>query len=534
MRPLRAAALLSATILLARIIGLVQSSLISSIMVKQQTDAYTAAFRVNDFVNYLVAGGALSVTFIPIFIEMKDNARRDEAWRFFSSIASIMSVALLGVLALTYILVEPVLYRIGWRGEDLNLVVQMTHIMLPAQAFFYLGGMLVGVLNAHKRFGASSFTGAVYNVVAVVVGLMIWSLSRDVLGFAWGILIGAFCGNFLLPLVASLRGTREERLQFRFSLDFQAPGVRKFFRNALPIMIGVSFPVVDQIIMIFFKNHLGEGALTQLDRGNRVMVAPLAMLAQAASVAAFPYLAGDNALQKWDTFAEFLRNGLRRLLFIALPASTLLILLAQPIVVIIYRHGNYTSADAQSSAIAFAFYCIGMFAWAGQQFVARGLYALQDTITPTIIGTIITFGFFVPLCFFTVYYTPFPILGLALATSLGACAHFCGVLIALEKKLARPPYNMPIGSERVLGTILRTFAACLVMGIVGIVVKNLSDNLLPQSVLESFTGQLVRIGIIAPPTLAAFAWAAKRFQIPEWEWLLSKFQRRRKRVKSEE
>ena len=524
-QPLRAAALLSATILLARIIGLVQSSLISGIMLKPETDAYTAAFRVNDFVNYLVAGGALSVTFIPIFIEMKDNARRDEAWRFFSSIASIMSVALLGVLALTYVLVEPVLRLIGWSGKDLSLVVQMTHIMLPAQAFFYLGGMLVGVLNAHKRFGASSFTGAVYNVVAVVVGLMIWSLNRDILGFAWGILIGAFCGNFLLPLIASLRGPREERLQFRFTLDYRAPGVQKFFRNALPIMIGVSFPVVDQIIMIVFKKHLGEGALTQLDRGNRVMVAPLAMLAQAASVAAFPYLAGDSALQKWDTFAEFLRNGLRRLLFIALPASTLLILLAQPIIILIYRHGNYTDADAQSSAIAFAFYCVGMFAWAGQQFVARGLYALQDTITPTVIGTIITFAFYIPLCFFVVYYTPYPILGLALATSLGACAHFCGVFLALEKKLAKPQYNVRLGAERVLGTILRTLTACLVMGFVGLLVKNLCDALLPQN----FIAHVVRVLVITPCALLAFAWAARRFRIPEYDWLMSKVRRRRAR-----
>jgi putative peptidoglycan lipid II flippase len=292
-------------------------------------------------------------------------------------------------------------------------------------------------------------------------------------------------------------------------------------------MIGVSFPVADQILMIFFKEYVEPGVLTQLNLGNRVMVAPLAMLAQAASVAAFPYLAGDSALGRWDDFAEFLRSGLRRLLFIALPASTLLILLAQPIIIMIFRHGLFTAADAQASAIAFSFYCVGMFAWAGQQFVARGLYALQDTVTPTIIGTTITFVFFVPLCFFVVIYLPFPLIGLAFATSLGACAHFCGVFIALEKKLARPPYSMPLGSERVLGTLLRTFTACLVMGIVGLIVKNLSDNVLPQAILESFAGQLVRIGIITPPALGAFAWAAQRFNIPEWDWLLSKFRRRK-------
>ena len=101
--------------------------------------------------------------------------------------------------------------------------------------------------------------------------------------------------------------------------------------------------------------------------------------------------------------------------------------------------------------------------------------------------------------------------------------------MALEKKLSRAPYNVSIGSERVLGTVLRTFTACLVMGIVGLIMKNLSDNILPQQVLESFSGQLIRIGLITLPALGAFAWAAQRFNIPEWDWIMSKFQRRRAR-----
>jgi putative peptidoglycan lipid II flippase len=90
-----------------------------------------------------------------------------------------------------------------------------------------------------------------------------------------------------------------------------------------------------------------------------------------------------------DSFAEFLRNGLRRLMFIALPASTLLILLSQPIIWILFRHGKYTPEAAQNSALAFAFYCVGMFAWDRQQLLARALYALQDTVTPTIIGSVL-------------------------------------------------------------------------------------------------------------------------------------------------
>ena len=527
-QPLRAAALLSATILLARVIGLIQLSVTSILMTEMNTDAYTAAFRLTDFVNYLIAGGALSATFIPVFTQFKDNDRKEDAWRFFSAIISIMSLVLLVVLGVVYYFAEPIAARATqYQGEKLRLTVEMTRVMLPAQACFYVGGILVGVLNAYKRFGASGFTGAVYNIVALVFGVALWAVlppNQKAIGFAWGILLGAFCGNLLLPLVAARRAPREERPQFQFLPSFRVLGVTNFFRNAVPIMLGVSFPVVDQIVMPYFTGHLPNGTLTQLDRGNRVMVAALAMLSQAASVAAFPYLASDSALQKWDSFAEFLRNGLRRLMFISLPASTLLILLSQPIIWILLRHGNFTAQAAQTSAIAFGFYCIGMFAWTGQQLIARSLYALQDTITPTIIGSILTVFFFIPLCYIASHSSN-PILGLALATSVGACAHFCGVFIALEKKLAKPQYNVRVGAERVLGTILRTLVACLVMGFVGLVVKNLCDALLPQS----FIAHIVRVLVITPCALLAFAWAARRCRIPEYDWLMSKVKRRRTR-----
>jgi hypothetical protein len=217
-QPLRAAAMLSAAILLARVIGLAQTSLTSAVMLEMETDAYTAAFRITEFVNYLVAGGALSATFIPVFTQFKDNARPADAWRFFSAIASIMSLVLLLILGLVYAFAEPIAAFATQEppGEKLDLTVQMTRIMIPAQACFYLGGLLVGVLNAHKRFGASAYTGAVVQHGRAHTGCGRCGLQcGKTPSVAYGILIGAFCGNFLLPLVAALRGPREERVQFR-------------------------------------------------------------------------------------------------------------------------------------------------------------------------------------------------------------------------------------------------------------------------------------------------------------------------------
>jgi len=511
--------------MLARVSGFLQLSLINGLLLPKVTDAYYAAFRLPDMINYLVAGGAMSVTFIPIFTELKQAEGDRAAWRFFSTIATLMGIALAVLIVLSYWLADPLVrwtnpgFMAPNKKETLELTIQMTRIMLPAQLFFYLGGMIVGVLNAHKRFGVSGMTGVVYNLVAIVIGFFVWLLTNNA-GFAWGILIGACVGNFLLPLWAVRNGPESERIQFTPCFDWQQPAVRRFFANAVPIMLGVSFPVVDQMVVGWFATKLPEGSLTHLYSANRVMLAALTVLGQAASVAAFPYLASDSAARDWGKFSEFLRNSLRRLMFLTLPLSILLMVTAQPIINLLYRHGKFTQAAADETAAAFAFYCIGLFAWSGQQLVARGFYALQDTLTPTIIGT----GLTVIFIFLAWVSTAWGVLGLALMTSLGAMAHFTCVLLALESKLKRRPYRSSLHVERIVGTLLRTGAACFVMSIAGYIV----DLIAVRFLFDDMLGNLLRFLLVSAVACAAFGVAAHYFAIPEWEWLRGKIMRQKR------
>ena len=342
------------------------------------------------------------------------------------------------------------------------------------------------------------------------------------MGFAWGILLGALGGNFILPFLALKSGPREHQLQFALNFDWRQPAVKRFFINTLPIMIGVSLPVVDQIVVRFFSSELSKGAMLDLGMGNRFMVAPLAVVAQAASVAAFPYLASDSHAQNWPKFAEFLRTGLRRLLFITLPMSMLLILIAQPLLRL-FEFGQLNRASADNIAVAFAFYCVGLFAWAGQQFIARGFYALQDTRTPTIIGTLLTFLFFLPL---TIYLSRWGILGLALATSIGAGAHFIAITCFLSNRLRRYPYRAPLRLIAIVGTMLRTGTACAIMAIVGLVANAVALWLLGNNAGKG--SELVRLIFVAVLSCAAFGAAATKFHIPEWFWLRQKMLRRKR------
>jgi len=531
--PLRAAAVLSLLYFLSRFIGLFQAALITALLPPYAADAYKRAFALPNFLNYMVAGGALSLTFIPTFSSLWDKGKEAQAWRFYSSLASLMS-AVLVVLTLVLMLLAPALVALGnpdltMRGkeETLKLTVEMTRVMLPAQLFFYLGGLLVALLNTFKRFSASGWTGAVYNVVAMLVAIPMWFGSRNPLAFAVGITLGAFAGNLVLPWLALQRGARAQKPRFSWQFDVQNPSVRRFFRLAIPIMLGVSFPVVDMIIVQgFTPGTLGRFA--HIDNANRLMIAAQGLLGQAAAVAALPFLASQVAAGDYRVFAEFLRSGLRRLLFITLPISVLLILCAEPIVSLVFGWGNFNRPyKIEETAACFAFFCVGLFAWGAQGLVARGFYALGDTRTPTIYGSLLTVVFFASCSFLKRSGLEGGALlsAFALATSLGAAAQFAGLLVLLDRRLSMPRYGAPLDLARIAGTLVRTFVACFLMGIAGVLALLLarpivSDGKFAQLLLLFWTGGVATF---------VFVSAANRFEIPEWLWLRDKFLQRRAR-----
>jgi putative peptidoglycan lipid II flippase len=513
---LQAALLLSALYFLSKLTGLFQQQIIMAALPRYATDAYVAAFRLTDFVNHLVAGGALSITFIPLFTELRERKSDEEAWQFFSSLLLLMGLI---VTALVIICVLKAELLMSWiapglkKSGDFQLAVLMSQIILPGQIFFVLGGITVASLNAQKRFGATGFTGALYNVVAVIIAVIWWQVTGEPTAFAWGILVGAFAGYVLLPFGAVLSGPPELRPQWHFRFPPRHPLFKTYFLTALPIMFGVSFPIVDQIVIGYFASE-GSGWMTYLSNGNRLMIVAQSVLAQAAAVAAFPYLASDSAAQDWQKVADFLRQGLRRLMFITLVLSTWMVLTASPIVDLIYAYGKYKDPQAlHETAIAYAFYSMGLFAWAGQQLVARGFYALKDTRTPTIIGSIITIGFFIPLVWFCAQQSH-PVLLLALATSIGACVHFSAMLVAFENKLQND-YGAELGAHRVCGTLLRTVMACVLMGIAGLIGLHFCQYL----PLQGKTGSLVSFLIISLAAWPTLVLACRRFGIPEFEWL---------------
>jgi putative peptidoglycan lipid II flippase len=436
-------------IFVSRILGLVREGVIAAQFGQGQiASIYKMAFRPADLLYYIVAGGALYSAFIPVFTEYLRTDREEEAWKVFSVVTSVMGMVVLVLILIGEIFTRQLVPLVAWgfNAGELDMMASLTRILLPAQFFFFIGGLTMGTLQARGVFAIPAMGPPIYNL-GIIAGGVLLAGPFGIAGLCIGALAGAFAGNFLLQVLYSVR----IGIRYRFSLDVKHPGVRKVFALMLPVLLGLSLPQVDVVINSAFATLLNDpGAVAALDNGNRLMQVPLGIFGQAAGIAALPTLSALFAQRNWKEYRETVSFGVRSVFFATIPASVFMIIAAKPIIALILQAGSYGPDDTAQAAIALVYYCIGVFAWGGQAIVARAFYAMQDTVTPIVIGTIMTF-LFVPLNWLLM--KPLGHGGLALATSVMAIMH----MLALSKVLASRVEG--IGAWRILSSTLRICAA---------------------------------------------------------------------------
>ncbi|MBI3920396.1 MAG: murein biosynthesis integral membrane protein MurJ, partial [Armatimonadetes bacterium] len=293
----RAAGITVAAISLSRALGLVRDMVIShQFGQNRNTDIYVAAFKLPDLLFFLIAGGALSSSFIPVFTSYLSTGKEKEAWKVFSVIATIMTVVVASFIVVGEVFareIVPWAVAPGFSPGELDKVAHLTRIILPSQLFFFLGGLMMGTLYARQKFLIPGLGPCVYNVGIICGGLLLGP-RLGIEGLAWGALGGAFVGNFLMQLLA----IRKAGVVFRLSFDHRHPGVRRVWILMLPVILGLALPQVDVLINAWFASFLFKGAVSALDRANRVMQIPLGIFAQGMAIAFFPTLSAQIARQE--------------------------------------------------------------------------------------------------------------------------------------------------------------------------------------------------------------------------------------------
>ena len=393
------------------------------------TDAYYAAFTLPDFLNYLVAGGALSLTFIPVFTKYAAADLEEVAWHVFSTAITIMGTLLVVLVVVGEFLAPQLIHVIapGFPAAEKARAIFLTRLMLPAQICFYVGSILSAVQYAKQRFLIPMLAPVLYNA-GIIAGGVLLSSRLGITGFAVGVLAGAFVGNFLVQIYGAWRvGAR-----FHPNVDVRHEGFKLFVKLTIPIMLALSLTVTDDWIIRWFGSYLQPASITWLSYAKTLMRVPLGVVGQAAGVASFPFLAQLYSEKKFGELNRALNSTLKGVVLLLIPISALTIAQSRPLVYFIYSHTRMLPADLDATAATLGFFSLGMFAWGAQTILSRGFYAARDTLTPAVSGTLLTF-LMLPVYWWLAQYMQH--LGLALASSAGVVAYTAILFYLLDRRL---------------------------------------------------------------------------------------------------
>jgi putative peptidoglycan lipid II flippase len=424
-----ASGIVMASVLLSRVLGFFREWTVAHQMGSNAvTDAYYAAFTLPDFLNYLIAGGSLSVTFIPVFAKYVAEKSEDEGWHVFSTVVTVMGFVLVALVLLGEIFAHKLVVLIapGFSPAERERVVSLTRLMLPAQICFYEGSILSAVQYAKGQFVIPSLAPLVYNI-GIILGGVLLSSRIGMTGFAVGVLGGAIAGNFLLQIY----GAHRAGAKFAPNLNVHHPGFWLFLKLSVPIMLAVSLSFADDWIIRWFGSYLQPASITWLSYGKTLMRVPLGIVGQGIGVASFPILAQLYSEKKFDDLNRILNSIFKGIVFLLVPISALTMAQSLPLVRLVFSHTRLRAPDMEATAATLAFFSIGMFAWGAQYNLARGFYATRDTITPAVVGTVMT-AVNLPLYWWLVRRSQH--LGLALASSLGIIAYTIVLFVLLNRR----------------------------------------------------------------------------------------------------
>ena len=503
-----AAGIVALGFLISRLLGLVRSLAIAHAFgTDPELAAYWVAFRLPDLVFQVLAGATLSSAFIPAHSRLRMRGGEEAGWQLASDVLNLVAVATFVAAALAFLLapwlvplLAPGLGEESGRSSELRaLAVELTRLMLISPLLFGVSGMVTGILNARQHFVAPALAPAIYNA-GIIVGAVALTGPFGIRGLAYGVVAGSV-GHLLVQLPA----LRAVGMRWRPTFALGSAGVREVLRLAGPRVVGLAAAQFNFVVVLFFASFVSDAAISALSYAFLIAMLPVGVVGMAISTAAFPSLAEHAAARQMAALRDGVTRHLRMILFLALPASAALAVLASPGVRLLLQRGAFDAASTELVAAALVLYAVGVFAHAAVEILSRGFYALADTRTPVRIA-VLAVALNLVLC--AVLVIPFGIRGLAAATSVAAIAECALLFVALEQEL---------GGLRARGlwpSAARTLAATALM----VQVLVLLRLALGAAGLDagSLWGALAQCALGGLLGLATFVAAARYLRSPEY------------------
>jgi len=492
----RATGVVGVAVMCSRLLGLIREQVFAGLFgAGKNLDAFLMAFRLPNLLRDLFAEGALSTAFITTFSRKIATEGDESAWRLGNKVATLTAVFMSAVTLLGIIFAPQLIHLMtwwSWSPEKTETTILLTRVMWPFILLVSLAALVMGMLNAKHVFGAPAMASSFFNLGSIIGGVAFgWWLdphfgTRSLIGLSIGTLIGGIWQ--LSSQFPSLR-----RVGYKYHTDFhwRDQGVRTVLTLMGPAVIAASAVQVNVLINSGFAARLGDGPVSWLNIAFRLMQLPLGIFGVAVGTVTLPLVSRTAALGDMAAFRSALAHAIRLVTLLTIPAAIGLIILAQPIISVIYEHGRFTPEATRQTAGALQFYAIGLAAYSAVKVLAPAFYALDKRYLPMMVSI-----FSIAINFLLNWFFMFKIglghRGLALSTSLVALTNFLLLYIMMRK------YAGPLETGAILGLLAKlVIPALLLAGICWLALEFLFQSGAPLPEWEKIIGVLVVIALAA-------------------------------------
>jgi putative peptidoglycan lipid II flippase len=482
----RSAGVIGIATMTSRVLGLVRDQVMAYLFgAGNAVDAYNVAFRIPNLVRDLFAEGAMSAAFVPTFTRYLTREGRPAAWRLGNHVVNALLIVTALVVCAGLLFTEPLVTMFA---EDysqvpgkLELTVLLTRVMLPFLTLVAVAAAFMGMLNSLNRFFVPALSPAMFNVASILCAILLVPLMPRVglppiTAMAIGVLIGG-AGQIL----AQWPVLHKEGYRYRPVVDVREPGLRQVLILMGPGTLGLAATQINVFVNTVLATGEGTGAVSWLNYAFRLMYLPLGIFGVSIATAAVPAIARHAARDDIPGMRHEVANGIAMMTVLNVPATLGLIVLARPIIAMLFERGAFAPRDTDATAAALVCYAIGLIGYSVVKVVSPTFYALHESRKPVMVSAA---SVLVNAALNIMFVRRFGYLGLAVGTSLTALLNASVLLDMLRRRLGG------IEGTRLLGVFGRTLAASVVMAAAAFALDGWLVHLLPG---RSLLMEVVRV-----------------------------------------
>lgn len=443
-------------------------------------DSYITALSIPG-VLFATIATALGTAFIPLFLEIDKSKGKEKSLLFANNIFNIVIIISTIIAIFGFIFAKPIVkvFAMNFDGKKLALTVKFTRIMIFGIVFIGLSNIMTSWLQIKENFTIPGMIGFPYNIL-IIIGIIL-SSKGNVYIMAIGTLIG-MASQFLFQLPLAIKNGYKYKLYVNIKDEY----IKKMLILVMPVFLGVAVNQVNAIVDRSLASTLGDGAITVLNSANRLNGFVLGLFIVTIAAVIYPTLSKLSSDNNKEKFAKSVSQSINIVVLLIIPISVGAIVLAEPVVRIVFERGAFDSDATNITAIALACYSVGMIGFSLREILNKVFYSLQDTKTPMLNGAL-AMGMNIILNIILIRFLGHA--GLALATSISAL--ICIVLLfrSLKKKIGY------FGEDKILKTMIKSLIAAIVMGVVTGGVYNLFAKALGVGFIKEAISLFASVGI---------------------------------------